>query len=205
MQTSATDARPGQAGFTLIEALAAMVILTFGLMAVTNLMLIAGTSNTVANRSSAATMAASRQLEILKSLTWAGAAPTGLNIPGVGVTQGDVETDQPGFWADVRVAPPGVGAPVPDTPVRVRWEVTGIDAAADPTPAARALLPRSATVCWPTRGSGRAFARKPSCRRVPTSCAATASRRRSSARSGRSASATRCGCRSIRSARTCRD
>lgn len=128
MQTSATDARPGQAGFTLIEALAAMVILTFGLMAVTNLMLIAGTSNTVANRSSAATMAASRQLEILKSLTWAGAAPTGLNIPGVGVTQGDVETDQPGFWATVRVAPPGVGAPVPDTPVHVRWEVTGIDA-----------------------------------------------------------------------------
>jgi prepilin-type N-terminal cleavage/methylation domain-containing protein len=121
-------ARRGQAGFTLIEALAAMVILTFGIMAVTNLLLIAGTSNTVAHRSTAATMAATRQMEILKSLTWGGAPPDGLTIPGVGVTQGDVDVDQAGFFADVRVSAPGVGVPVPDTPVHVRWQITGIDA-----------------------------------------------------------------------------
>ncbi len=113
-----------EAGFTLIEALAAMVILTFGIMAVTNLMLIAGTSNSVANRSSSATLVATQQMEILKSLTWGGPAPTGLQIPAAGVTQGDLDTDVANFFAVVDAPDNGVA----DTPVRVRWAVTGVDA-----------------------------------------------------------------------------
>ena len=41
--------RSRESGFTLVETLVAIVVLVFGLMAVTNLMLVAATSNTVAN------------------------------------------------------------------------------------------------------------------------------------------------------------
>ena len=49
-----------EAGFTLIEALVAIVILAFGLMAVTNLLVVAAASNTVGNHSTAATTAPRR-------------------------------------------------------------------------------------------------------------------------------------------------
>ena len=48
--------RSRESGFTLVETLVAIVVLVFGLMAVTNLLLVAATSNTVANQSSAATV-----------------------------------------------------------------------------------------------------------------------------------------------------
>jgi prepilin-type N-terminal cleavage/methylation domain-containing protein len=57
-------------GFTLIEALVAIVILSFGLMAVTNLLIVAAASNTVGNHSTAATTLASETLERLKSRTF---------------------------------------------------------------------------------------------------------------------------------------
>lgn len=56
----------GERGFTLIETLVAIVILVFGLMAVTNLLLIGATNNSVANQSSAATAIASERLEEIK-------------------------------------------------------------------------------------------------------------------------------------------
>jgi len=65
-QTTA-EGRAGEQGFTLIEALVAMVILMFGVAAVANLMVVAGSSNTVANHSTAATGAATQQMELLKS------------------------------------------------------------------------------------------------------------------------------------------
>jgi prepilin-type N-terminal cleavage/methylation domain-containing protein len=55
-------------GFTLIEAMVAMVILLFGIAAVSNLMVIAGSTNTVANHATATTAAATRQMELLKSV-----------------------------------------------------------------------------------------------------------------------------------------
>jgi prepilin-type N-terminal cleavage/methylation domain-containing protein len=57
-----------QAGFTLVEALVAVVILVVGLMAVTNLMIVAGSSNAVANQGTAATECASEVLERLKRI-----------------------------------------------------------------------------------------------------------------------------------------
>jgi Tfp pilus assembly protein PilV len=64
------DAR-GEAGFTLVEALVAMVVLIFGLMAVTNLMLVAASSNSVANQGTAAVATATRVMEMLKASSFA--------------------------------------------------------------------------------------------------------------------------------------
>jgi type II secretory pathway pseudopilin PulG len=57
-----------EAGFTLIEALVAVLILVVGIQAVANLMVVATTSNAVANHSSAATVQATETLERLKAL-----------------------------------------------------------------------------------------------------------------------------------------
>jgi type II secretory pathway pseudopilin PulG len=62
--------RDGEAGFTLVETLVAIVVLVFGLMAVTNLMLVAASSNTVANQGTAAVNGATRSLEMLKSVSY---------------------------------------------------------------------------------------------------------------------------------------
>ena len=75
-------------GFTLIEAMVAMVILLFGIAAVSNLMVIAGSTNTVANHATATTAAATRQMELLKSVNFdtLTAAPGGSIFADVGAT-----------------------------------------------------------------------------------------------------------------------
>lgn len=57
-----------QHGFTLIEAMVSMVILSVGLMAVTNLMIVAGSSNAVGNQGTAAAAEASLVMERLKAI-----------------------------------------------------------------------------------------------------------------------------------------
>jgi prepilin-type N-terminal cleavage/methylation domain-containing protein len=74
---SAVPERNTEQGFTLIEALVAMVILMFGLAAISNLMVVAGTSNTVANHSTAATAAATQTMELLKSASFPTLVPGG--------------------------------------------------------------------------------------------------------------------------------
>jgi Tfp pilus assembly protein PilV len=59
-----------QAGFTLVEALVAIVVLVFGLMAITNLLLVAASSNTVANQGTAAVTAASQVMDFLKATSF---------------------------------------------------------------------------------------------------------------------------------------
>lgn len=110
MSSSRPRSRRPQAGFTLVEALIAMVILSFGLIAVTNLMLVATTSNTVANQSTAAASIASQRMEQLKALSFTDAGMT---------AGGNVTTDTTGFFDDVQV--PGVGT------VHTRWQVTDVD------------------------------------------------------------------------------
>jgi len=62
---------PGaEAGFTLVEALVAVVVLVFGLMAVTNLLLVAASSNSVANQSTAAVASATRAMDMLRATTY---------------------------------------------------------------------------------------------------------------------------------------
>ena len=62
--------RRGEQGFTLIEALIAMVILIVGIAAISNLMVVAGSSNAVANHTTAASAIAAQQMELLKSQTF---------------------------------------------------------------------------------------------------------------------------------------
>lgn len=102
-----TGTRPderGQAGFTLMEALIAMMILIFGIIAVANLMIVAASSNTVANQSTAAATSASQQLERLKATPYNTLA-----------TGGGVDSDVSGFNRDDDF--PGVGR------IHTRWEV----------------------------------------------------------------------------------
>jgi hypothetical protein len=62
--------RRDEAGFTLIETLIAIIVLVFGLIAVTNLFLVAGSSNTVANQATAASDVAAQILENFKAQPW---------------------------------------------------------------------------------------------------------------------------------------
>jgi len=66
----ATPANDPQAGFTLIEALIAIVILSVGLIAVTNLFLVAAMSNEMGNLTTATATEASETLERLKSVDY---------------------------------------------------------------------------------------------------------------------------------------
>jgi type II secretory pathway pseudopilin PulG len=92
-------------GFTLVEALTAIVILAFGLIAITNLMIVAASSNSVANQSTAATTAASQVLEQLR------AAPFETLVANTG----DVTADVAGFFRDDDFT--GVGH------IHTRWRI----------------------------------------------------------------------------------
>jgi type II secretory pathway pseudopilin PulG len=63
-----SEARTREEGFTLVESLVAIVVLVFGLIAVTNLLVVAASSNTVANQGTAATASASERMEILRTM-----------------------------------------------------------------------------------------------------------------------------------------
>jgi prepilin-type N-terminal cleavage/methylation domain-containing protein len=103
-------ARRGEQGFTLVEALTAIVILSFGLMAVTNLLVVAASSNSVANQSTAAADMAARTMESLKLRPWNDA----LLAPGGGLGScitSYCQTD------DI----PGVGR------IETRWQISTVD------------------------------------------------------------------------------
>lgn len=108
-QSEPMSGRSGESGFTLVEVLVAIVVLVFGLMAITNLMLVAGSSNTVANHMTAATGSASRTMEELKATPWGQLA--------IGGTVTD-DTQCPAFCRDDRI--PGVGI------IHTRWEVVQV-------------------------------------------------------------------------------
>jgi prepilin-type N-terminal cleavage/methylation domain-containing protein len=84
---------PPDAGFTLVEVLVAIVVLVFGLIAVTNLLLVGASNNTAANLGTASTAAAGQQMELLKATAFSdliGMAATGsqqVNMPGTGAIQ----------------------------------------------------------------------------------------------------------------------
>lgn len=114
------DGRRAEAGFTLVETLVAIVVLVFGLMAVTNLLLVAASANTVANQGSAATASASQVMDVLRSSEWSEIAPGG-----------DLDNDTTSPSPDCRTLPtpitgtfncddslPGVGT------IKTRWTIT---------------------------------------------------------------------------------
>jgi type II secretory pathway pseudopilin PulG len=126
--TLGPDGRRGEAGFTLVETLVAIVVLVFGLMAVTNLLLVAASANTVANQSSAATASATHVMDLLRSTPWADL--TGLPA-GTPVAGGDLDNDTTSPSPDCRTLTtplagvfncddhiPGVGT------IKTRWTFT---------------------------------------------------------------------------------
>ena len=139
-----TFGRGAEAGFTLVEALVAIVVLVFGLMAVTNLMLVAASSNSVANQGTAAVASNIRAMDMIKATTFGELTEGGITPFSTADTAKDCSaTDLAvGDWhcnEDV----PGVGrihthwwisAVVPADPrlwhVRVRSEGTGALSAA---------------------------------------------------------------------------
>lgn len=109
--------RSAEAGFTLVEALTAIVILVFGLIAVTNLLIVAGNSSQVANAGTAAAAIAAEQMEILKATSWL------TLVPGPALT--DPDTNVPGYFrnstTDPRLRIPGAAA------ISVHWAIVAVD------------------------------------------------------------------------------
>ena len=111
MQDHIRTVRPhdSESGFTLVESMTAIVILIFGLMAVTNLMLVSASSNTVANHSSAAVTVASSIMDQFRATSF----------ENIG-TGGSLTADTAGFFRDDEVR--GVGT------IHSRWQVVAIGA-----------------------------------------------------------------------------
>ncbi len=116
------DERGGEAGFTLVEALIAIVVLVFGLIAVTNLMLVAASSNSVANQGTAATVSASDRMEKLRNMSFAAltAAAGGSVTTSVG-TAGPCQTVAlPPATYNCTEDIPGVGI------IETRWRIAPV-------------------------------------------------------------------------------
>ena len=96
--------RAGEGGFTLIEALIAMVILVVGLVAISQLMAVSAGSNSIANRGTAAAAAASQEMERLTTI------PFGNLLPG-----GNLDANATGFFREPDI--PGAGT------IRTRWSI----------------------------------------------------------------------------------
>lgn len=116
------DERGGEAGFTLVEALIAIVVLVFGLIAVTNLMLVAASSNSVANQGTAATVSASDRMEKLRNMSFAAltAAAGGSVTANVGTTGPCQTVALPPATYNCTEDIPGVGI------IQTRWRIAAV-------------------------------------------------------------------------------
>lgn len=93
-----------EAGFTLIEALVATVILSVGLIAVANLFVVATASNSIGNLTTATTTEATEVMERLKAVPF----NTLFAAAGGGATVGSLTADLPGANATSSVIVGGV-------------------------------------------------------------------------------------------------
>jgi prepilin-type N-terminal cleavage/methylation domain-containing protein len=120
-----------EAGFTLVEVLVAIVVLVFGLIAVTNLLLVGASNNTAANLGTAATVAAVQQMENLKAQSFL-AMTSGSNtvmMPGAGpiqVTWTVAEPTTPAITHHARIITVTAQGTGPMVASRSRTVLTGI-------------------------------------------------------------------------------
>jgi len=109
---SAKANRQGEAGFTLIEAMIAIIVLVTGLVAIANLNLVAIGSNSLANQMTAAANVAADRLEILKDMSYTDPAlAAGGDL--------DYATAAAAYRREVPVR--GVGL------IQVAWQITQVD------------------------------------------------------------------------------
>lgn len=147
--------RSGEAGFTLVEALVAMVVLVFGIIAVANLMIFAASANSVGNASTVATAMASRELERLKGLPF-----THASLEAGGDLDG---TDFPSAYS-IEETVAGVGT------VRTRWEIEEVGPVV-PGPQGLFIRVRSEVIGPLVRGRSRAdFTTFRSCTSATVGC-----------------------------------
>ena len=123
----------GERGFTLIEALIAMVVIAIGLMAITNLFVVGAASNTVGNHTTNTTTIATETLERLRNIPFAVGNPP---VPQL-IVGGDINAEptcddntpptslltdcvRPGNYQMFKDVP-GVGR------VNTTWEIARID------------------------------------------------------------------------------
>ncbi len=120
-----SPSRPSEAGFTLIEALIAIVILVFGLLAVTNLLLVGAHSNVAAHLGTGATAQASEVLERLKAIPFNSLSAGGdLTSDAGSISNCDDTPSQDCVVAgnfNARKGIPGLGM------IRTRWQITAVD------------------------------------------------------------------------------
>jgi Tfp pilus assembly protein PilV len=113
----------GEAGFTLVEALVAIVVLVFGLLAVTNLMVVAASSNSVANQSTAAVTSATRVMDMIKATSFTDLTPGGslMDVTDIDATtlpcnDPTLAFNSPGWHCNDDI--PGVGT------IHTHWMIT---------------------------------------------------------------------------------
>jgi type II secretory pathway pseudopilin PulG len=121
MNEAVKSERSAEAGFTLVEAIVAVLVLVVGLAAVSNLLIVASSNNTAAGKATGTAVAASEALEELKR------RPIGTLVVG-----GSLTANQNGYFAGR--ASQGVGTiitrwtiaapPVPPPPPQVAVVIT---------------------------------------------------------------------------------
>jgi Tfp pilus assembly protein PilV len=80
--------RRHEAGFTLVEAMIATLVLMFGLTAIFNLMIVATSQNALGSRATAATALAGKQMEVLRSTAFTALtdSPSGVDTVEIGTS-----------------------------------------------------------------------------------------------------------------------
>jgi prepilin-type N-terminal cleavage/methylation domain-containing protein len=160
---SSTD-RPGEHGFTLVEVLVAMVIVTCGALGVAELVTVAVRAAQAARSLTSCTMLAVQKMEQLKALTWSFAGDE-VDSPPVGDVSTDLsyepatgggrglsaspagalERNTPGYvdFLDADGRWVGTGATPPGAAVFIRrWSVEPLPAAPDDTRMLQVLVTR---------------------------------------------------------------
>ena len=140
-------------GFSLIEVMIAIVILTVGLLSLAQMMVVATNANALAGRMTASAALAKQQLELLKAARFYTnpADPSIANINGVLAAGGDLDNNDVGFFQFYDADGQPVGAENQALFV-VRWQ---IDRIVDPLDATLPLAMLRITVrCLPASDSG---------------------------------------------------
>jgi len=120
--TGTAQPRTSESGFTLIEALIAIVVLMVGIVAIVNLFVVASTSNAVGNHSTAATGQATETMERLKAIPF-------LQITAAmvaGSTVGDLDNDAGNILGCVETAVPGPPNCVVATNYNMARDIPGV-------------------------------------------------------------------------------